>query len=120
MGKITFKLLQLATKMEEERCVFPHSNNSIYSPTKSFPWHEERFGNRNLHTELWKIFDELTEKKCDIKKIEMSFKEAVRKILVGRQINIGIQVVFRFISIFKKNYILHDTLLYRVQIKAKC
>ena len=91
--------------MEEERCVFPHSNNSIYSPTKSFPWHEERFGNRNLHTELWKIFDELTEKKCDIKKIEMSFKEAVRKILVGRQINIGIQVVYLDLCEFLKKII---------------
>ena len=79
--------------MAEERCVFPHSTNSKFSPIlRSFPWHEERFGNRNLHTEHWKIFNEKAEKKCDRKKIELSFKEAVKKILVGRQINIGIQV----------------------------
>ena len=78
--------------MAEERCVFPRSNASIFSPTRSFPWHEERFGNRDLHTELWKIFDELVKKECDKKKFQLTFKEVVKKILVGRQINLGIQV----------------------------
>ena len=78
--------------MAEERCVFPRSNASIFSPTRSFPWHEKRFGNRDLHTELWKTFNEFTEKKCDTKKFERTFKEVVKKIIVGRQFNLGIQV----------------------------
>ena len=78
--------------MAEERCVFPHSNDSIFSPTRSFPWHEERFGDRNLHTKLWKIFNEFTENKCDQKKFELTFKEVAKKIIVSRQINLGIQV----------------------------
>ena len=53
--------------MAEERCVFPRSNASIFSPTRSFPWHEERFGNHDLHTKLWKTFDQF-EKKNAIEK----------------------------------------------------
>ena len=78
--------------MAEERCVFPNSNDSIFFPTRSFPWHEERFGNHELHTKLWKIFNELQETEIDRKKFELTFKEVVKKILVGRQINLGIQV----------------------------
>ena len=83
--------------MTEERCVFPNSNNSIFSPTRSFPWHEERFGDHNLHTKLWKIFNQLEKKECDQKKFQLTFKEVVKKILVGRQINLGIQVCTYFI-----------------------
>ena len=53
--------------MSEERCVFPNSKESIFSPTRSFPWHEERFGNHDLHTKLWKTFDQF-EKKNAIEK----------------------------------------------------
>ena len=83
--------------MPEERCVFPNSKHSIFSPTRSFPWHEERFGNHDLHTKLWKIFDELEKKECEEKKFQLTFKEVVKKILVGRQINLGIQVPTYFI-----------------------
>ena len=87
--------------MPEDRCIFPHSNNSIFSPTRTFPWHEERFGNHDLHTRLWKIFDELEKKECDKKKFQLTFKEVVKKILVGRQINLGIQVPI--LCFYKKN-----------------
>ena len=83
--------------MSEERCVFPNSNNSVFSPTRSFPWHEERFGNQDLHTKLWKIFEKLERKECDKKKFQLTFKEVVKKILVGRQINLGIQVNLSYI-----------------------
>ena len=78
--------------MSEERCVFPNSKDSIFSPTRSFPWHEERFGNHDLHTKLWKTFDQFEKKECDRKRFQLTFKEVVKKILVGRQINLGIQV----------------------------
>ena len=83
---------QYAAKMSEERCVFPNSKDSIFSPTRSFPWHEERFGNHDLHTKLWKTFDQFEKKECDRKRFQLTFKEVVKKILVGRQINLGIQV----------------------------
>ena len=91
--------------MAEERCVFPNSNDSIFSPTRSFPWHEERFGNHELHTKLWKIFNELQETEIDRKKFELTFKEVVKKILVGRQINLGIQVPI--LCFYKKKVILY-------------
>ena len=85
--------------MTQERCIFPHSNNSIFFPTRNFPWHEERFGSRELPFKKWKIIIDLGESGYEKKKFDTSFKDIVKKIMVGRQIHAGIEVEYHRIIV---------------------
>ena len=101
--------------MTEERCIFPHSNNSIFTPIRDFPWytihfydtqevncklicehfacrHEERYGSSTLPWKKWILAKDLPEDPDEVKKVRASFREMVRKMIVGRQLRMGITV----------------------------
>ena len=57
----------------------------------------QKIGNKEIPVKLWKLIDDLKDTSSDKqKKHHATFKEVVKKILVGRQIESGIKVHIDF------------------------
>jgi len=79
--------------MFQKRCVFPELNISVFSPNPEFPWHEERYGSKDLPWKKWKAYTGVKQKEKKEKKDKKktSYKLVVKKIIVGGKIRAGIE-----------------------------